>query len=79
VQEAPTIRKAVKVALEQGRARGGHGAIEATRVSVIPYTPIRYRAASAAGILTFPALPAPLWNSAVAMHSLLTRTLFNRS
>jgi hypothetical protein len=73
------MRKAVKVALKPGGAGGGHGAIEAGWIRVIPYTPIRFRAASAAGILTLPALPAPRWNAVVATYPLLTGTLENPS
>ncbi len=73
------MRKTVKVARKQGCAGGGHGAIEAGRICVIAYAPIRFRAASAAGILTLPALPAPQWNAVVALRTLLTRTLANPS
>lgn len=73
------MRKAVKVARKQGCAGGGHGAIEAGRIWVIAYAPIRYRAASADGILTLLALPAPQWNAVIATCTLLTRTLSNPS
>lgn len=73
------MRKAVKVARKQECAGGGHGAIEAGRIRGIAYATIRLRAASAAGILTLPALPAPRWNAVVATYPLLTGTLENPS
>ena len=73
------MRKAVKVARKQECAGGGHGAIEAGRIWGIDYAPIRFRAASAARILTLPALPALQWSAVVAACTLLTRTFANPS